>query len=39
MRYGHDPTAVEEYPYRDVRAFLEALPALLELDGRSREGW
>lgn len=37
MRYGHDPTAIEAYPYRDVRAFLETLPELLRLD-ESRTG-
>lgn len=28
MYYGHDPTAVDEYRWRDVEAFLAALPTL-----------
>lgn len=37
MRFGHDPRAIDDYPYRDVRAFLDALPELLRLDELSKE--
>ena len=32
MYHGHDPRAVDEYPWRDVQLFLSALPELVALE-------
>lgn len=33
MYYGHDPRAVDDYPWRDVEAYLIMLPHLKQQIG------
>lgn len=32
MHHGHDPRAVDDYPWRDVEAYLLTLPELLRIE-------
>lgn len=32
MYHGHDPTAIDEYRWRDVEAFMTVLPELIALE-------
>lgn len=32
MHRGHDPRAIDEYPWKDVEAYLTAFPELLTIE-------